>query len=364
MSGRKTVRMPKSCNPSNNQKYFDPRFVTIQRGETIDWINDDNKVHTILSHKFGQATDLLRVGPITPGKMQSAAINYGVSKIDYFCSIHPEELGTIVILEKKEEDLTNTERIRMLSNVSEYKPPDIMAHLDSPERKAREEALEGLEQPSALVKYFDPLTFEMLLNPPKYKLQNKCLSIVFWDISGFSSMCNQFVTNPSAVVLLLRKYFNEANRIIHKNNGILDKFIGDGIMAYFGYYYNYEVQGAINSINAALALKEQFTILKNEWIEELNLGGKNIVINVKCGIHTGDLLFGIIETDYRNQITAIGKTVNFASMLEGEAKEDEILISAETKEKVKNIFTFDERIVEIQSWGEVKVYVVTGRKNS
>ena len=115
-----------------------------------------------------------------------------------------------------------------------------MDHLDSPERKAREEALTGLEQPNALVKYFDPLTFEMLLNPPKYQLQNKCLSIIFWDISGFSNMYNQFVTNPSAVVLLL-KYFNEANRIIHKNNGILDKFIGDGIMAYFGYYNNYEV---------------------------------------------------------------------------------------------------------------------------
>lgn len=356
--------MPKRSNPSDNQKYFEPRFVTVQRGDIIDWINDDTKNHTLLSHKFGQATDLLRVGPITPGGIHSVAINYGVSKIDYFCSVHPEEIGTVVILDKKEDDLTNPERFRMLSNTFDIKPPSVISHLDSPERKAREEALEGLEQPKALVKYFDPLTFEMLLNPPKYQLQNKCLSIVFWDISGFSNMCNQFVTNPSAVLLLLKKYFTEANKIIHKGNGILDKFIGDGTMAYFGYYNNDEVQGATSSINAALALKEQFPVIRNEWMEELNLDGNDIVINVKCGIHTGDLLFGIIETDYRNQITAIGQTVNFASRLEGEAKGDEILISAETKEKVKDIYTFDERIVKIQSWGEVKVYVVTGRKNS
>src|SRR5947209_13559159 len=162
--------MPKSQHPSTNLKYFDPRFIIIQRGETIDWINDDTKNHTLLSHKFGQPTDLLRIGPIAPGQTQSRTINYGISKIDYLCSIHPEERGTIVILEKKEDDLTNTERLKMLSNIFDIEPTEIMAHLDSPERKAREEALEGIEQPNALVKYFDPLTLEMLLNPKKHQL--------------------------------------------------------------------------------------------------------------------------------------------------------------------------------------------------
>jgi plastocyanin len=146
LSERKTVRMPKSYNPSNNLKYFDPRLITIQRGETIDWINDDTKNHTLLSHKFGQATDLLRIGPITPGEIQSTTINYGVPRIDYFCSIHPEEMGTIIILEKREDDLTNSERLRMLSNIFDIKPTDIMVHLDSSERIAREEALKRVEQ--------------------------------------------------------------------------------------------------------------------------------------------------------------------------------------------------------------------------
>jgi len=57
----------------------------------------------------------------------------------------------------------------------------------------------------------------------------------------------------------------------------------------------------------------------------------------------------------------IGHTVNFASRLEGEAEKDQILISGDTKEKVKALFTFNEKEVEIKSWGKVKVYLVTGK---
>jgi plastocyanin len=62
MSEKKNVKMPKSQDSSTNPIYFVPRFITIQRGETVDWINVDTKTHNLLSHKFGQATDLLRIG--------------------------------------------------------------------------------------------------------------------------------------------------------------------------------------------------------------------------------------------------------------------------------------------------------------
>jgi hypothetical protein len=148
-------------------------------------------------------TDLLRLGPIKPGETQSRQIIWGISKIDYFCSIHPQEVGTVIILEKPEADLTNTERFRMLSNTFNIKPADSLAHIDSPERKAREAALNGLERPEALVKYFDPLTLEMVLNPQKHQLQSKCLTIAYWDISGFSDMCKQLIDRPSTIILLI-----------------------------------------------------------------------------------------------------------------------------------------------------------------
>jgi plastocyanin len=129
---KRIVRMPKSQDASNNMKYFEPRYITIQRGETIDWINDDTRDHTLLSQMFGKPTDLLRIGPIKPGETQSRQINYGISKIDYFCSIHPQEVGTIIILEKLEANLSNIERVRMLSNTFNIKPPAPLAHIDSP----------------------------------------------------------------------------------------------------------------------------------------------------------------------------------------------------------------------------------------
>jgi class 3 adenylate cyclase len=79
-------------------------------------------------------------------------------------------------------------------------------------------------------------------------------------------------------------------------------------------------------------------------------------------MHTGDLLFGIIETDFRNQITVIGPTMNFASRLEGEAEKDEILISEETESLVHDVFS-SKRTINIKSWGLVNVYSVMGRKS-
>jgi plastocyanin len=83
MTDRKIIRMPKFHDPSNNLKYFEPRFIEIQREETIEWLNDDTKKHTILSHKFGQGTDILKIGPLNPKETKSKTIDYGISKIDY-----------------------------------------------------------------------------------------------------------------------------------------------------------------------------------------------------------------------------------------------------------------------------------------
>jgi len=238
-----------------------------------------------------------------------------------------------------------------------------MSHLDSPERRAREKVLEGVEQPELLVKYFDPLILEVLLDPKKYQIQSKYLSIVFWDISGFSDLCNRFTDNPIMIIWFLRKYFNEANEIIHKYNGILDKFIGDGIMAYFGYFNNSEVSGANDAVNAALELRKRFVKVKDDWISEFNLPTSDSTIKLKCGIHSGSLLFGILETEYRNQITVTGPTVNFASRLEGKGKDDQILISDDTKKLTQNTFLSHEIMVDdIKSWGEVKVHIVTGKR--
>ena len=61
---------------------------------------------------------------------------------------------------------------------------------------------------------------------------------MIWDIGGFSRLCELLKNEPYLIVGFLREFFNEADKVIHENNGILDKFIGDSILAIFGFKDN------------------------------------------------------------------------------------------------------------------------------
>jgi class 3 adenylate cyclase len=145
---------------------------------------------------------------------------------------------------------------------------------------------------------------------------------------------------PHLIVEFLQEYFTIANKIIHKHNGILDKFIGDGIMAYFGYKDSDDgTEGAVNSINAAFELQKSFEEIRSEWIEiwKKQFHHKVTTIDLKCGINTGETLIGKLSTIERDQFTAFGPTVNLASRLEGRAEDNEIIISKNTKNKINKI---------------------------
>ena len=89
---------------------------------------------------------------------------------------------------------------------------------------------------------------------------------------------------------LLKLYFQEANDIIHRYDGIIDKFIGDGVMAYFGYSSNDKQEIASQSINAALDLREKFEDIKVYW--STKFVNKSISLEdvyVKCGVHIGSV---------------------------------------------------------------------------
>jgi hypothetical protein len=109
-------------------------------------------------------------------------------------------------------------------------------------------------------KFFDPTIYQMLLNPQEHNLRNEKLVIVFWDIAGFATLCNTLNKHPFIIVDLLRNFFSDVERVIRKYNGIIDKFIGDGIMAFFGYNQVNEYQMTSDAINTALELRERFKI--------------------------------------------------------------------------------------------------------
>src|SRR5215211_5559592 len=109
-----------------------------------------------------------------------------------------------------------------------------------------------------LSKFFDPFIYKKLKDLTITEVTDTYLIIAFWDISNFSLLCKELKNDETLIQFLLNNYYDTASYIIKKNNGILDKFIGDGIMAYFGYVDKNNIVGTINAIKTAFELKKEF----------------------------------------------------------------------------------------------------------
>jgi len=194
-----------------------------------------------------------------------------------------------------------------------------------------------------LRRYFDPKVFNVIEREPSLlALNRRILTVVFWDIRGFSRLCEILKAHPDLIAGFLRDYCETAAKVIFANDGVLDKFIGDGVMALFGVLNHKDDDGkkdATSSVRAAIELRESFDKVVRKWMEKWNLYVPDkIEIGLGCGIHTGETLVGNVGTDFRDQFTALGPHVNLASRIESRSKHGEILLSGTTQMRVKEFF--------------------------
>jgi len=137
--------------------------------------------------------------------------------------------------------------------------------------------------------------------------------VMFSDIRNFTTISEEML--PEVVVKLLNQYFSKMTAIVHKHGGTVDKFIGDGMMAFFGAPNSLPcpeecaLDAAREMLNALHALNQH---LQTQDIAPLKIG---------IGLHSGDAVIGYIGSDERHEYTAIGDTVNIAARLEGLCKE-------------------------------------------
>jgi hypothetical protein len=248
-------------------RYFLPRFVKIVVNESVTWYNTDNESHSLILVKEIKPYDIA-IGNVEPGTSFSKKFDFYVPKIDYSCAIHPEEKGTIVIYPKSEEEMTNTETLRHLSGFLGRDPPDILKHLGHKPITYGITVLPEIQDDITFERFLDPLIYKNLVNPDLYQLQSQDMTIVFWDISHFSDLCRILVKQPVMIAGFLIEYQNAAIKIIHDHEGVLDKFIGDGIMAFFGFNKSDDqTKSASDAINAALELRQNFNTIKKRWTE-------------------------------------------------------------------------------------------------
>ena len=150
-------------------------------------------------------------------------------------------------------------------------------------------------------------------------------SVVFCDIRGFTSM-SETAGGPQEVVDLLNEYFERLVEVVFKFHGVLDKFIGDALMATWGALdEDKKDEAVINCVAAAIEFRDVIRQLNDERAER---GQAPIPMGV--GVNTGRLVAGYMGSRRRLEFTVIGDTVNTASRLCSLADSDQVVISEET----------------------------------
>jgi adenylate cyclase len=160
--------------------------------------------------------------------------------------------------------------------------------------------------------------------------ENRVLSILFSDIRGFTSISEQM--QPEDLVSSLNRYFSVMVDIIMARNGIVDKYIGDAIMAFFGAPVRHE-DDAYQSVLAGIEMTEALTEFNRQQREN-----EKPEFQIGVGINYGVVTVGNIGTDKKMDYTIIGDMVNLASRMEGLTKKyhQGLLISESLYKKVKD----------------------------
>jgi adenylate cyclase len=161
------------------------------------------------------------------------------------------------------------------------------------------------------------------------------VTVLFCDIRGFSTISEKLA--PEKVVKLLNEYFESMVEVIFRNEGTLDKFIGDGMMVLFGAPKDDPYQEE-HAMRTAIEMQHELRRLAEKWKSE------GVVIRNGVGINSGPAVVGNIGSSRRMDYTAIGDTVNLASRLESATKDlgVGILVSEYTYIALKGTFRFKE----------------------
>ncbi|MDR1024549.1 MAG: HAMP domain-containing protein [Treponema sp.] len=174
-------------------------------------------------------------------------------------------------------------------------------------------------------------------DPNMLRGKNTSLAILFSDIRGFTTISEDYADAPDRLVESLNRYFSGQVDIIMNRDGIVDKYIGDAIMAFWGA----PVQQDSDALQSVLAALEMIDGLDNFNKTQRQLGLKEFRIGV--GINYGLVTVGNIGSERKMDYTVIGDNVNLASRMEGLTKtyQSELLITQSLYEELEKLKSAD-----------------------
>jgi adenylate cyclase len=184
-------------------------------------------------------------------------------------------------------------------------------------------------------KYMDPRIVGNLLEHPEFTEpggERREMSVLFVDLKGFTSISEKLT--PNDLVKMINNYFTHMTKAISDNKGVVDKYMGDAVMAYWGPPFTGPDEHAALACNAALEALQHLEDFRADVTEELGSEADGLDIDLRIGVSTGDMVVGTVGSTAQKNFTVMGDPVNLGSRLEGASKAygTHILISDRTRE--------------------------------
>jgi len=222
----------------------------------------------------------------------------------------------------------------IIRDVTERKVAEDAVQVANKALNEKNDQLEALS--GKLAKYLSRQVYDSIFEGKtdvQVQSYRKELTVFFSDIAGFTDLTDRL--EAEVVSDVLNRYLSEMAAIADGCGGTIDKFIGDGIMIFFG---DPQTRGrkedAVECVGMALRMKRRTVELNNEWVD---LVGPD-PLHVRIGINTGFCTVGNFGSEDRLDYTIVGGAVNAASRLEATAEADQIQISHATYSLVKDHF--------------------------
>jgi adenylate cyclase len=207
---------------------------------------------------------------------------------------------------------------------------------------------------NALSRYFPKALAERIMRERKTELipDYKDLTILFSDISGFTRWSSE--KSPELVHSFLNDYLETMAGILFSHGGTVDKFMGDGILAFFGDPFTMP-DHCERCLRSAIAMQEEIRSLAEKWKPLADID-----LKVRVGINTGKVIVGNLGSKTRIEYTVIGADVNLAQRMESNAPVGGILVTAAVWEKLKDKFEFSgKQPVTVKGYAQpIEAYVV------
>lgn len=225
-----------------------------------------------------------------------------------------------------------------------FRPAELAARVEARLRTKREvDALRLAEEyvRATFQRYVAPAVVDKLLNDPSAVSlggTRRNITVLFADISGFTRLSEQL--EPEHAMRILNNFLTLAGRAVLEQEGTLDKFTGDAVMALFNAPLP-QRDHPFHAVNAALTIRQRLAIFECSATADRRL-------HFKVGISSGEAVVGNAGMPDLMNYTAIGDTVNVAKRLEESAQPDQILLSEETFKAVQHK-------VRARTLGSVKV---------